>query len=102
MDADLLQDHPTCKPVRLVADAILDVTARGDIVVDPFMGSGTTLIAAERVGRIAYGLELDPRYCDGILRRYAALTGEQPVLEATGETFDAVSARRGDRTEQPA
>jgi DNA modification methylase len=99
---DLLQDHPTCKPVRLVADAILDVTARGDIVVDPFMGSGTTLIAAERVGRTACGLELDPHYCDVIVRRYAALTGEQPVLEATGEAFDAVSARRGDGTEQPA
>jgi DNA modification methylase len=99
---DLLKDHPTCKPVRLVADAILDVTARGDIVVDPFMGSGTTLIAAERVGRIAHGLELDPRYCDAILRRYEALTGDAAVLAATGETFAAVASRRAGQTEQAA
>ena len=99
---DLLETHPTCKPVKLVADAILDVTARGDIVVDPFMGSGTTLIAADRVGRISYGLELDPIYCDAILRRYLELTGDMPVLEATGETFAAVTACRGDQAEQAA
>jgi DNA modification methylase len=92
---DLLADHPTSKPVRLVADAILDVTSRGDIVVDPFMGSGTTLIAAERVGRTAYGLELDPRYCDVILRRYEALTGDSPILENSGETFATTSAQAG-------
>ncbi len=84
---DLLADHPSCKPVRLVADAILDVTARGDPVVDPFLGSGTTLIAAERVGRTAYGLELDPGFCDTILRRYMSLTGDVPIHCATGRSF---------------
>lgn len=89
---DLLATHPTCKPVNLVADAILDVTARGDIVVDPFMGSGTTLIAAERVGRIAYGLEIDPIYCDAIVRRYQALTGNTVVHSESGRTFDDIAA----------
>lgn len=89
---DLLADHPTCKPVKLVADAILDVTARGDIVVDPFLGSGTTLIAAERVGRSAYGLELDPRYCDTIVRRYQALSGDAAIHGASGKTFDDMAA----------
>ena len=94
---DLLADHPTCKPVKLVADAILDVTARGDIVADPFMGSGTTLIAAERVGRSAYGLELDPLYCDTIVRRYQALTGDAAIHGASGRTFDDMAAAAPDR-----
>ena len=67
--------HPTVKPVALVADAILDCTARGDIVLDGFLGSGTTIIAAERTGRMCYGLELDPGYIDTIIRRWQALTG---------------------------
>ena len=91
-EGDLLAAHPTCKPVKLVADAILDVTARGDIVVDPFMGSGTTLIAAERVGRVSYGLELDPAYCDTIIRRYQALTGDIVVHSESGQTFDDLAA----------
>ena len=89
---DLLASHPTCKPVNMVADAILDVTARGDIVVDPFMGSGTTLIAAERVGRIAYGLEIDPHYCDGIIRCYQSLTGDMAMHSESGQTFDQLTA----------
>ncbi len=79
--------HPTVKPVAMVADAIQDVTKPGDIVLDTFMGSGTTLIAAERTGRVCYGLELDPHYVDVALDRWAALTGQEPVLEATGETL---------------
>lgn len=86
--------HPTVKPVALVADAIKDVTRRGEIVLDGFGGSGTTLIAAERTGRVARLVELDPIYCDVICRRYAALTGEAPVLLATGELFDAVAEAR--------
>jgi DNA modification methylase len=81
--------HPTVKPVALVADAIKDVTRRGEIMLDGFGGSGTTLIAAERTGRVARLVELDPIYCDVICRRYAALTGVEPVLGATGETFAA-------------
>lgn len=88
---DLLATHPTCKPVALVADAILDVSKRGDIIIDPFLGSGTTIIAAERVGRIGYGMELDPLYCDAIIRRFEALTGQQALLE-DGRTFAEVCA----------
>lgn len=76
--------HPTVKSVALVADAIKDVTRRGEILLDSFGGSGTTLIAAERTGRVARLVELDPIYCAVICRRYAALTGMEPVLEATG------------------
>lgn len=92
---DLLKTHPTCKPVKLVADAILDVTARGEIVIDPFLGSGTTIIAAERIGRIAYGMEIDPIYCDAILRRYRDLTGDEPVRASTRQTFAELEAERG-------
>ena len=90
---DLLAVHPTCKPVALVADAILDVSQRGDVVVDPFLGSGTTIIAAERVGRIGYGMELDPIYCDAIVRRFEALTGQEATLE-DGRPFASVSIER--------
>lgn len=89
-----LELHPTVKPVALVADAIRDVTRRGEIVLDGFGGSGTTLIAAERCGRAARLVELDPAYCDVICRRYAALTGNDAVLADTGETYaDAVERR---------
>lgn len=97
---DLLADHPTSKPVRLIADAILDCTARGDIIVDPFCGGGSTLIAAQRVGRICHAIEIDPHYSDATLRRYEALTGEEPLLEETGETFTAVMARRSNQAEE--
>jgi DNA modification methylase len=85
-EADLLAQHPTPKPVRLVADAILDASARGDLVLDPFCGSGSTLIACERVGRAARLIELDPLYVDLAIRRWMRLTGEEAQLE-TGETF---------------
>jgi DNA modification methylase len=90
---DLLATHPTCKPVALVADAILDVSKRGEIVIDPFLGSGTTIIAAERVGRVCMGLELDPIYCDAIIRRFEALTGQQAIHE-DGRAFGEISAER--------
>ena len=69
--------HPTVKPVAMVADAILDGSARGDIVLDAFLGSGTTVIAAERTGRRCWGLELDPGYVDTAIRRWQTLTGDQ-------------------------
>jgi DNA modification methylase len=80
--------HPTVKPVAMVADAILDSTARGDIVLDGFLGSGTTLIAAERTGRRCYGLELDPAYADTIIRRWQGLTGGAAHHAASGRSFD--------------
>jgi DNA modification methylase len=80
--------HPTVKPVRLVADAILDATGRRDIVLDPFLGAGTTLIAAEISGRIGYGVELDPRYVDVAIRRWQRYTGKAAVHAVTDETFN--------------
>ncbi|MEQ9015742.1 MAG: DNA methyltransferase [Marinovum algicola] len=89
-----LARHPTVKPVALVADAIRDALRRGDLVLDPFLGSGTTVIAAAKTGRRCAGLELDPVYVDRILERWQAWGGETPVLEETGESFTAVAARR--------
>ena len=87
-EGNLLALHPTVKPVALVADAILDCSARADIVLDPFLGSGTTVIAAERTGRRCYGLELDPRYVDTTVRRWQKLTGGSARQAATGRSFD--------------
>jgi DNA modification methylase len=89
-----LKDHPTVKPTAMLEDALLDLTNRGDIVIDPFLGSGSTLIAAEATGRVCRGVELDPLYVDVIMRRYQAATGCLAVLTETGETFDAVATRR--------
>jgi DNA modification methylase len=89
-EADLLVQHPTPKPVRLIADAILDVTARRDVVLDPFLGSGSTLIAAERTGRACRGIEIDPLYVDLTIRRWQRLTGDS-ARRAGGGTFDALA-----------
>jgi DNA modification methylase len=86
--------HPTCKPVALVADAIRDVSRRGAIVLDPFAGSGSTLIAAEKTGRQAYLLEVDPRYCDVVIRRFGAFTGKIAQLDGEGPTFEEVEKKR--------
>jgi DNA modification methylase len=89
-----LQEHPTVKPTAMLQDALLDLTNRGDIVIDPFLGSGSTLIAAEKTGRICRGVELDPLYIDVIVRRYEAVRGNAATLVETGESFAALSARR--------
>ncbi|MGD0188073.1 MAG: site-specific DNA-methyltransferase [Roseiarcus sp.] len=89
-----LQDHPTVKPTAMLEDALLDLSNRGDIVIDPFLGSGSTLIAAEKSGRVCHGVELDPLYVDVIIRRYEAATGEAAVFLETGETFHDLSVRR--------
>jgi DNA modification methylase len=89
-----LEDHPTVKPTAMLVDALLDLTNRGDFVLDPFLGSGSTLIAAERTGRCCHGVELDPLYVDVILRRYQSETGKSAVLEATGETFGELREKR--------
>jgi len=75
--------HPTVKPVALVADALLDVMKRGELVLDPFGGSGTTLIAAEKTGRVARLIEFDPLYCDVIVRRFEAFDEGCFVLALT-------------------
>jgi len=82
--------HPTVKPLELVKDAILDCSDRGRIILDAFAGSGTTLLAAARTGRVGYDIEIDPAYCDVILKRFVA-AGFEPVLEATGQPFPAQS-----------
>jgi DNA modification methylase len=86
--------HPTVKPVALVTDAIKDCTRRGEVVLDLFGGSGTTLIAAQKTGRLARLIEFDPAYCDGILRRFEQVTGKQTRLAATGKSFDEVTEDR--------
>ena len=82
--------HPTVKPVAMVADAILDCTARSEIVLDAFLGSGTTLMAAERVGRVCCGIEIDPLYVDVAIRRWQKYTGEAAVHAVTGKLFDEI------------
>jgi DNA modification methylase len=74
----------------MVEDAIMDCSNRGDAVLDAFCGSGTTLIAAERVGRRGFGLEIDPKYVDATLRRFRALTGEEPVRLDDGSMFKSL------------
>jgi DNA modification methylase len=86
--------HPTVKPVALVVDAIQDCSKRGNIVLDCFGGSGTTLIAAEKSGRRARLLEYDPAYCDTIVRRWEVFTGKRATLVATGAFFENVEEQR--------
>lgn len=93
-EGDLLALHSTPKPVRMIADAMLDVTRRGDLVLDAFLGSGTSIIAAERVGRRCYGCELDPKYADTIIARFQRHSGEPAVHMATGLTFAQIAAER--------
>jgi DNA modification methylase len=87
-EGHLLALHPTVKPVQMLADALLDSSARGEIALDPFLGSGSTLIACERVGRRLRGIELDPAYVDVAIRRWQRHTGASAVNAATGRTFD--------------
>ena len=91
---EALAMHPTVKPVRLVADAILDCSQRGDIVLDGFAGSGTTLLAADRTGRVGYGLEIEPRFVDATLRRLLEHTGLEAIHAETGQPFAEVAATR--------
>src|SRR5208282_5949741 len=85
--------HPTVKPVAMIAEAILDVTRHDDIVLDPFCGSGTTILSSERTGRRARGIELDPLYVDITIERWQRLT-KQVATHADGKSFDALRAER--------
>jgi DNA modification methylase len=91
---DELQSHPTVKPVALVADAIRDCSRRGDIVLDFFGGSGTTLLAAERVGRRAYTLEIEPRFVDVAIKRWQTFSGKDGICAETGRSFDDIASTR--------
>ena len=86
--------HGIVKPVGMVADAIRDCSNRGSHVLDGFCGSGTTLIAAERAGRVGYGIEIDPHYVDVAIRRWIRTFKSEPVLLGTGEAWSVVEARR--------
>jgi DNA modification methylase len=93
---DELAMHPTVKPVAMIADAIRDVTRRAEIVLDPFAGSGTTIIAAEKTGRHARAMEYDPGYCDVIVRRWQKYTGKTATLDRTDRTFEDIESERSD------
>ena len=87
-------DHPTIKPVSLVADAIMDCSEPGDRVLDAFAGSGTTLIAAQRTGRIGYGIELDGHYVDTILRRFNDVCGLNAIHVPSNKSFETIARAR--------
>ena len=87
-------DHPTQKPVALMRKPILNHTKPGELVYDPFLGSGTTLAAAEGTGRVCYGLELDPKYVDVVVARWQLLSGKKATLENDGRTFDEIANGR--------
>jgi DNA modification methylase len=97
-EGNLLALHPTVKPVRLVADALLDCSVRGDLVLDAFLGSGSTLIAAERTGRICCGIELDPLYVDTAIRRWQRHTGNHAIHVVNGKRFDDIANERLEAT----
>ena len=86
--------HPTVKPVALVADAIKDCSKAGGIVLDPFAGSGTVLIAAERTKRLARALEIDPGYVDVAIKRWQTFTGKPALLAPLEETFEEIAEQR--------
>jgi DNA modification methylase len=92
-DKDKLKFHPTVKPMEMVKDAILDVTNRNEIVLDAFLGSGTTLIAAEDSGRICYGIEMEPLYIDTTIRRWQEMTGISAINLSTGNTYKELSEK---------
>jgi DNA modification methylase len=87
-------DHPTQKPLALMRKPIVNHTKRGELVYDPFLGSGTTLVAAELSGRVCYGLELDAKYVDVIIGRWQKATGQEGRLGGSGATFQEVQSQR--------
>jgi hypothetical protein len=98
---EALAAHPTVKPVSLVADALLDSTARGDGVLDQFAGSGTTILAAEKVGRIGFGLEYEPGYVDVAIKRWQKLTKLEATLAGDGRSFEDIGAARSNSNDTP-
>jgi DNA modification methylase len=94
-EGNLLALHPTVKPVAMIADAILDCSARGDTVLDSFSGVGSTILAAEKVGRVCHAIEIDPLYVDAAINRWERHTGEIAVCAATGKHFDQVGVPHG-------
>jgi len=87
-------DHPTQKPVELMRRPILNHLRRGELVYDPFLGSGTTLATAELTERVCYGMELDPKYADVSVARWEQLSGKKATLQGGGRTFEEIKAER--------
>ena len=98
---EALAAHPTVKPVALVADALLDCTARGDVALDQFVGSGTTILAAEKVARVAVGIEYEPRYVDVAILRWQRMTKLEAVLAGDGRSFEDIASARATEIEKP-
>jgi DNA modification methylase len=96
---DNLRAHPTTKPVGLIADAMRDCSRRGSIILDAFAGSGSTIVAAEQIGRRAFCIEIDPAYGDVAVRRWQRFTGRDAILEGTGQTFNEITAERSELDE---
>jgi len=94
-EGNLLALHPTVKPVAMIADAILDCSARGDIVLDSFCGVGSTILGAEKVGRICYGIEIDPLYVDTAVKRWERQTGQRAIHASNGRYFDPAEVTCG-------
>jgi len=88
-------DHPTSKPVELIAHCLLQSSLSGDVVLDPFAGSGSTVLATASTSRKAVALELDPKYCDVIVKRWEAVSCEQATLQDGGRSFSEIAAERG-------
>ena len=95
-EGNLLALHPTVKPISLVAEALLDCSAPKEIVLDAFLGSGTTLLAAERTSRHCYGIELNPSYVDVAIRRWQNMTGQQAKHAVSGQAF-GIATKKGKR-----
>lgn len=99
-EGNLLQMHPPVKPVALIADAILDCSTRGSIVLNPFLGSGTSLLACERVGRLCYAAEIEPKYVDLAVRRWQQYTGGSAIHATTEELFDERAGKENSDNER--
>jgi DNA modification methylase len=97
---DELKMHPTVKPVALIADTMRDCSRRGSIILDAFAGSGSSIMAAEQIGRRAFCIEIDPRYVDVAIRRWQRFTGRDATLESTGQTFEELLTGRACKPSQ--
>ncbi len=93
---EVLEHHPTVKPVKLIEEIALDCSRRGEIVLDPFLGSGSTLIACEKTQRRCFGIELEPRYVDVAIQRWQQWTEQEAIHEATGQTYNQIATQRGE------
>src|SRR5471030_2050036 len=91
-------EHPTMKPVELIVRCVRNSSPRSAIMLDPFLGSGSTLAAAEVTGRVCYGTEIDPKYVDVVVSRWQTLSHQDATLDGDGRTFAAVISERNPQT----